>query len=172
MKNRQLTHQQYSPLEYNHCLCFLLHNIDSAANVGSLFRIADAFGVEKILLSGNTPSPPNRKLKKVSRSTDQSVPYEVVKDAMEQINLLKSAGYTIISLEITASSQDIRNFSISPNEKICLLPGSENTGVSKKLLDVSDRTIHIPMLGNNSSMNVATATAIATFEIVKQYLGD
>lgn len=171
MKNTQLTHQQHHPHEIKHSICFLLHDIESAANVGSLFRIADALGVEKIILSGNTPSPPNRKLKKVSRSTDQTIPYEVVTDVMKQIELLKSTGYSIICLEITASSRDIRDCSFTPNEKICLLPGSENTGVNEALLKASDQTVHLPMFGSNSSMNVAIATAIATFEIINKSSG-
>ena len=139
-------------------------------NIGSLFRIADALGVEKIYLSGTSLVPPNSKIKKTSRSTEKRVPFSYEEDPLYLINRLKSAGYKIISLEITSASTDIRALSISANQKICLILGSENTGVCQKLLDVSDKTVHIPMLGQNSSMNVATACSIATFEIIGKYI--
>ena len=83
---------------------------------------------------------------------------------------MKAEGYKIISLEITSSSIDISDLSLSAADKVCLILGSENTGVNQELLNASDITTHIPMLGQNSSLNVATASAIAGFEIMKRYL--
>jgi len=137
-------------------------------NVGSLFRIADALGIEKIYLSGTSMVPPNRKIKKTSRSTEKYVSYAYEKNPVRIIDSLKASGYTIVSLEITSVSIDIKNLAISKNEKICLVLGSENTGVNQTLLDLSDITFHIPMLGENSSMNVAMACSIAAFEIIRQ----
>lgn len=139
-------------------------------NVGSLFRIADAFGLERIYLSGSSPVPPNSKIKKTSRSTEKYVPFSYEEDPVGLVKKLKSVGYTVISLEITSTSIDIRQLSISPDEKICLILGSENAGVNSELLNVSDKTVHIPMLGRNSSMNVAAACSIATFEIIRKFL--
>ncbi|NJN45322.1 MAG: RNA methyltransferase [Candidatus Competibacteraceae bacterium] len=82
---------------------------------------------------------------------------------------LKQTGYTIISLEITSNSIDIEKFSLSKDEKMCLILGSENQGVCERLLDASDAVIHIPMLGVNSSMNVATACSIAAYEITRKF---
>jgi len=139
-------------------------------NVGSLFRIADALGIEKIYLSGSSPSPPNGKIKKTSRSTEKYVPFSYEESPLDLIKKLKYEGYEIISLEITSSSMDIRELSLSENEKVCLILGSENSGVCQPLLDASDKIVHIPMVGVNSSMNVAAACSIATFEIVKRFL--
>ncbi len=97
-----------------------------------------------------------------------SVPFGFDQQPLNVIERLKSEGYTIISLEITSSSTDISDLVIAAGEKICLIVGSENQGVSHDLLDRSDKTVHIPMLGRNSSMNLATACAIATFEIIKR----
>lgn len=170
MSNIQLEHNQLHTQEQKFPICFLAHDMESPANIGSLFRLADALGVEKLYLSGNTPIPPNQKIKKAARSTEKHVPYDVVDNPVNLVTQLKFAGYKIISLEITTSSTDIRRLSVNGNEKICLVLGSENTGVPQELLDLSDDTIHIPMLGKNSSMNVATACAIATFEIIRRYL--
>ena len=169
MENIQSGHGQHRLTSTKYPLCFLGHDIDVPMNVGSLFRIADALGVEKIYLSGTSIVPPNRKIKKTSRSTEKYVQYVYEKDPVRIIESLKHSGYTIISLEITSSSIDIKNLDISKNEKICLVLGSENAGVNQALLDLSDITIHIPMLGKNSSMNVAMACSIAAFEITRQY---
>lgn len=170
MENIQLDHSDHHPKVKKYPVCFLAHDIDVPMNIGSLFRIADALGIEKIYLSGTSPAPPNSKIKKTSRSTEKYVPFSYEDSPLDLIKRLKSQGYTIISLEITTSSIDIRDLSLSSNDKVCLILGSENSGVCQQLLDVSDTTIHIPMLGKNSSMNVATACSIATFEIVRRFL--
>lgn len=170
MKNVQLDHSQHHTALKKYPVCFLAHDIDVPMNIGSFFRIADAFGIEKIYLTGSSPIPPHPKIKKTSRSTEKYVPFLYEKKPLDVVKNLKAEGYTIVSLEITSSSTDIRELTISAHEKVCLILGSENAGISQELLDVSDKTIHIPMLGQNSSLNVATACSIATFEIIRRFL--
>ncbi len=170
MENIQLDHSHHRPQAEKYPVCFLAHDMEVPMNVGSLFRIADALGVEKIYLSGSSPSPPNNKIRKTSRSTEKYVPFSYEDSPLDLIKRLKHEEYKIISLEITSSSTDIRDLPLSGNEKVCLILGSENAGVSQPLLDASDETVHIPMVGVNSSMNIATACSIATFEIVKKFL--
>lgn len=167
MKNVQLEHSSHKPANRKYPICFLAHNIDVPMNVGSLFRIADALGVEKVYLTGSSITPPNPKIRKTSRSTESHVSYEYAKDPISIVKALKRDGYKIISLEITTQSIAIQNLSLSKNDKICLIVGSENSGVSQELLDFSDETVHIPMLGVNSSMNVANACSIATYAITR-----
>ena len=169
MENIQLDHHHHQAKITKYPVCFLAHDIDVPMNIGSLFRIADALAVEKIYLSGSSPVPPNSKIKKTSRSTEKYVSFSYESDPFGLIIKLKSEGYTIVSLEITSSSIDIMDLSISSNEKICLILGAESTGVCQELLDVSDKTIHIPMLGENSSMNLASECSIATYEIIRRF---
>jgi tRNA G18 (ribose-2'-O)-methylase SpoU len=168
MKNIQLDHSAHKTASKKYPLCFLANDIDIPMNVGSFFRIADALGVEKIYLTGKSVTPPNLKIKKTSRSTEKYVPYEYQKNALEVVRALKESGYKIVSLEISSASINIEDFTVSGGEKICLILGSENSGICQRLLDASDVTIHIPMLGNNSSMNVANACSIATYEIIRK----
>lgn len=149
-------------------MCFLANDICTPMNIGSFFRIADALGVEKIFLTGKSVTPPNRKIKKTSRSTEKYVPYEYSPNPAEVINQLKSSGYKIISLEITSQSVDLANVELNSDDKICLVLGAENYGISEEILARSDVTAHIPMLGANSSMNVATACSIATYELTRK----
>jgi len=170
MKNVQLDHSGHRPAPRRFALCFLAHDIGIAMNVGSLFRIADALGVEAIHLSGSSPVPPDGKIRKTSRATEQHVPFTYGKDPLEIVRRLKEDGWRIVSLELTTASIDVRRLAVAEGERICLILGSENRGVCQELLDASDVTVHIPMLGRNSSMNVATACAIATYEIVRRFL--
>ena len=167
MDNKQLEHNEYQREIKQFPLCLLAHDMEVPMNVGSLFRIADAFGVEKIYLTGNSPVPPNRKIRKTSRATENAVAYESKQDVYEVINELKQKGYLIVSLEITSNSTDINVFCKNKMDKVCLIVGSENKGVDADLLSVSDHVVHIPMFGQNSSMNVATASSVAVFEIIK-----
>ena len=169
MKNIQLDHTAHQATHKKYPVCFLAHDIDVPMNVGSFFRIADALGVEKIYLTGNSVTPPNAKLRKTSRASEKYVEYGYEKDPLTVVGQLKTQGYRIVSLELTTASVDIKQFTVTPDEKICLILGAENSGVCQALLDVSDICIHIPMLGNNSSMNVANACSIATYEITRRF---
>ncbi|WP_299781667.1 TrmH family RNA methyltransferase [uncultured Formosa sp.] len=144
-------------------------NVANAPNIGSLFRIADAFGVEKLILCGSY-IPLGRKMTKTSRATEKVVPFEVKENTDEVITRLKSEGYQIIALEITDTSISLREATFSTSQPIAILIGDENFGVSETLLKQSDMVIHIDMFGQNSSMNVVQATNIILYEITKQSL--
>ncbi len=147
MNNIQLDHSQHHAINKKYPICFLAHDIDVPMNIGSLFRIADALGVERIYLSGTSPVPPNSKIRKTSRATEKAVPFTYEKNPAEIIKSLKKSGYRIVSLEITSASVDILDMSIPEHAKVCLVLGSESTGVNQELLDLSDLTVHINMLG-------------------------
>ncbi len=169
IKNTQLNHGHHQTKTAKYSLCILADNINVPMNIGSLFRIADALGVEHIFLSGTSLVPPNKKITKTSRSTEKYVAFSYDPDPVEVVMKLREQGYTIISLELSSCSIDVKDLNVTKDEKICLIVGSENRGVSQALLDISDKTVHITMMGRNSSMNVATAAAIAVYEITRKY---
>ena len=168
MDSIQLDHSAHRASGKRYPLCFLAHDIVTPMNVGSLFRIADALGVEKIYLTGRSAVPPNRSIRKTSRAAEKHVPFQIDKEAERVAGALKDAGYRIVSLEIASHSTALEDFRVAPDDRICLVLGSESAGVGRNLLAVSDAVIHIPMLGVNSSMNVAAACAIATYVITKK----
>lgn len=168
----QLEHEQFKNFQShqrpNHQLTILLHDLESPRNVGGAFRLADALGVEELILSGNTPLPPNRKIRQTSRSCDKYVKYRYSKDPLESMIELRKEGYILIALEITANSISLADFTAQlalSGQKICLIPGSESQGLDADLLNACDQAIHIPMFGENSSMNVIHACAIASYSI-------
>lgn len=167
--NTQLEHQQISSQAKTFPISLLADDIEIAGNVGSLFRLSEAFGIEKMYLTGETVVPPKYKIRKAARATVKKTPYEYRTSAIEVVSHLKSQDYKIISIEITTRSQDLRSFNMSNSQPICVIIGSENKGIKQVLLDASDHTLHIPMYGDNSSMNVANSCAIALYELVQFY---
>lgn len=165
----QLEYIDHKPSGKKYSLCYLADNIELPTNIGSFFRIADALGVEKIYLTGTSVTPPNSKIKKTSRSTEQYVAYAYEQDPLTVISTLKNDGYKVVSLEITDTSIDLRALPLTQTDKVCLVLGSERRGINQALLDASDVSVHIPMLGMNSSMNVASACAIATYELTNKF---
>lgn len=169
-QDTQLRHHQHQP-KMAFALRYLLHDIDSPGNVGSFFRLADALGVEHIHLSGRSPVPPNAKLRRLSRSAEKYVPFDYQGDALGVLSELKAQGYKVISLEITEKSKPLASLVLPADTKVCLILGSENTGIAEQLLAASDEVYHIPMQGMNSSMNVASACAIASYQLTQQLSG-
>ena len=169
--NTQLKHEDHKTSDKKFPLNIIASDISSPQNVGSLFRLCDALAIKKLYLCGKTPTPPNSKINKTSRATEKYVEYEQHDNAVELVAALEDPDAIIISLEITSSSMPIDSTEfingIKDKKPVYLILGSENSGVSEKLLSLSDLTTHITMHGNNSSMNVISAASIACYEITR-----
>ena len=147
--NIQLTHDDHVNPCIKYPLSLLLDDMDHPLNVGSLFRLSDALGIEKLYLCGGTPAPPNSKINKTSRSTEKYVPFETHNKAVDLIRQLKKQETYIIALEITSSSIDITSTELTEViqqqkecvDGFCLLLGTENSGISEELLELCDLTI-------------------------------
>lgn len=162
----QLSHHNNKFRSRHFPIVLVCDNIIKAPNIGSLFRIADAFGIEKLIFCG--PNVPlGKRMTKTSRATEKVVTFEQYESAFEIVTDLKSKNYAIISLEISSMSIALPHFSV-PNQPIALIIGDENHGISNAILEISDAVVHIDMFGQNSSMNVVQATSIALYEFTKQ----
>lgn len=137
------------------------------ANIGSLFRLADAFSIEKILFCGSPVNLNSNRLKRTARATVEKVPSEYYEEAPEAFLKYESLGYKPFALEITGDSVPLQSFNFAEEQKILLVVGNERHGISKQLLEKIEVKMHINMFGHNSSMNVAQATGIAFYEITK-----
>lgn len=140
--------------------------IQSPANLGALFRICDAFGVQEIISSEMIPLP-SRRFIKSARNTQQQIPFRQEQVLTETIVQLRAEGYETIGLEITTNSTPIQQFNSGTLSHIALVVGNESEGISDEVLALLPTVLHIPMFGNNSSMNVIQATAIALYELTK-----
>ncbi|WP_299122674.1 TrmH family RNA methyltransferase [uncultured Winogradskyella sp.] len=163
----QLTHYTSNFKKKKHPITLVCDNITNAPNIGSLFRIADAFGVEELIFCGTDISL-GKRMTKTSRSTEKYVNYKIEESISDIINDLKSKNFFFIALEITENSEELSQFVLNTKQPIALILGHESFGVSESILEQMDYVVHINMYGNNSSMNVVQATSITLYELTKQ----
>ncbi len=164
----QAQHDNSPFLQKKFPLILICDSLQSPANIGSIFRLADSFGIEKIYFTGQEPNLTSKRMERTARSTHKYVPFSYVENAELLLTQLESENYTLLALEITDTSIPINSYNPLAIGKTALVIGEENSGVSEKILQCVATSLHIPMYGNNSSMNVATATGIALYEITKQ----
>lgn len=164
---KQLNHNETPITPRTFPIVVMCDGIVLPANIGAIFRLADAFGVEKVIFGGEDIDTSRRKVKQVSRSTHQWVKYKQTSDLPKAISELIAENYHIIGLEITNQSKPIDELNFSADQKTGLIIGGESHGISQEVLNLCDQTIHIPIYGRNSSMNVVNALAIFLHEITK-----
>lgn len=141
----------------------LLDNVRSALNVGAIFRTCDGAGVAKLYLSGITPYPPHPKVVKTALGAQNLVDFEYIKEPRKFISDLKLNGYQLVSIEQTVESLSLKDYSFK--EKTLLIFGNEITGVNPELLELTDVSLELPMLGKKRSLNVATTVGIVLYNI-------
>ena len=137
----------------------LLEDVRSLWNVGSIFRTADACGVERVLLTGITGSPPRPEISKTALGAEEAVAWSYHADAREALEEARAAGYTPVALERAENSVPIET--LAWPERPCLLLGNEVAGLSGALLKECAHRVYIPMGGIKDSFNVAVAFGIA-----------
>lgn len=161
----------YETWEQNYkklALRVLLDNIQNEDNLGTAIRVCDALCVEYLYCSGHAPKQIHKKVRRAARGTDHHVPFHHEPDLVACIKNLQKEGFTVIAIEITAHSKVLQTIDFQLFEKIALVVGAEQRGVSDEVLAVCDFAAHIPMYGRSFSMNVTSALAIALYEVVRQ----
>ncbi len=143
-------------------------------NVGSVFRLADAAGLSGLVLGGTTPAPPNHKINKTARSTVRSIPFNVPVDTLAWLTEKQQAGALVVALEITDQSQSLLSYRLPDkvlkgDKEVFLIAGSESAGIAPELLAICDQAVHLPMFGQNTSMNVAVAMGAAVYLLLAQF---
>ena len=142
----------------------VLDNIRSALNVGSVFRTADAFLIENIILCGITMIPPNKDIRKVALGATNSVNWQFERNTLDAVTILKENGYHIMGVEQADKSSMLDNFSL-PNKPLAIIMGNEVNGVSEDVIKLCDEVIEIPQFGTKNSLNVSVATGIVIWEL-------
>lgn len=148
----------------------ILHNIRSAQNVGSLFRTADAAGIDIIYLSSITPAPIDRfgrmnaSVVKASLGAEESVNWKQYDDIKNLITTLKQKEVTIVAIEQSKRAVDYKT--ITANAPIAFILGNEISGLPEDILAMVDVVAEIAMRGDKESLNVSVAGGIALFRIL------
>jgi 23S rRNA (guanosine2251-2'-O)-methyltransferase len=146
----------------------VLDNIRSAMNVGSVFRTADAFAIEKIVICGISATPPNREITKTAIGATESVEWEYVENVMDAVAQLKSNGYILAGIEQTDASVFLTDYKITTG-KIAVVFGNEVDGVSDEVINELDVCLEIPQFGTKHSLNVSVCAGIVLWELAKKH---
>ncbi len=144
----------------------VLDNVRSMNNVGSIFRTADAFLVQKILLCGITGTPPHREITKTAIGAEKSLKWEYHESTLEAVIQLKNQGYTCIALEQAEGALDLMHdpLHFSP---VAFILGNEIDGVSQEVIDAANHCVEIPQLGTKHSFNVAVSFGMLLWDYAK-----
>lgn len=143
----------------------VLDNVIDTYNIGSMFRLADAVAAEKLYICGETEYPPNSRIHKAAVGTEEWVPWEHNNSVIQLINKLKQKGIQIIAVEQSPLSISISNLKL--DFPVAIVVGNETTGISKKVLDLADVVVELPMFGVNKSLNVWGSAAVVSYKVLE-----
>lgn len=151
-------------------LCVVLDQVRSMNNVGSVFRTADAFRIEKLYLCGITACPPHKEIEKTALGATESVDWVHAGTTLDAVRQLKTEGYRVIAVEQVEGSTGLHQFRWESGEKLALIFGNEVMGVDQEVVDCCDAVIEIPQAGTKHSLNIAVSAGIVLWEMYRQYL--
>ena len=140
-------------------------NVRSMHNIGSIFRTADAFLIEEIILGGISGTPPHPEITKTALGAEESVKWHHVENTFKEVMRLKAEGWTICTLEQAHNSMPLNQFHPGKEERVVLVVGNEVSGVDQKIVDISDYVLEIPQYGTKHSLNVSVSAGIALYQI-------
>ncbi len=149
-------------------IILILDDIRSLHNIGSVFRTADAFLIEKIYLCGITATPPNKEMNKTALGATETVEWEHAENVVELIQNLKNDNIITLAIEQVENAVFLQEFKPEPNQKYALVFGNEVFGVSQEAVKACDGCIEIPQLGTKHSLNISVSAGIVVWDIFQK----
>ncbi|WP_127138289.1 RNA methyltransferase [Flagellimonas oceanensis] len=146
-------------------IIIILDNVRSLNNIGSVFRTADAFLVQKIYLCGITATPPHKDIRKTALGATESVEWGYRKDTLELVNELKADGVHIVSVEQAENAVMLNDYQVNPEKTTALIFGNEVKGVSQEVVSASHTVLEIPQFGTKHSLNISVSTGVVVWDI-------
>ncbi|MUV05089.1 TrmH family RNA methyltransferase [Flavobacterium rakeshii] len=146
----------------------ILDDIRSLHNIGSVFRTADAFLIEKIYLCGITATPPHKEIHKTALGATDTVAWEYQKNVTDVITSLKEDGAKVWAIEQVDNAVFLNDFTPEAGKRYALVFGNEVKGVSQEAIKLCDGTIEIPQLGTKHSLNISVSTGIVVWDIFQK----
>lgn len=146
-------------------LIIVLDNIRSLHNIGSVFRTADAFLIEKIYLCGITAIPPNKEIQKTALGATDTVVWEYAKDVQDVANALRTENVKLLAIEQVENSVMLNDFIPQKNQKYAIIFGNEIKGVSQELVSKCDFAVEIPQFGTKHSLNISVSAGIVIWDL-------
>jgi tRNA G18 (ribose-2'-O)-methylase SpoU len=149
-------------------IIIVLDDIRSLHNIGSVFRTADAFLIEKIYLCGITAIPPNKEIHKTALGATETVAWEYSKSVLEAIEKLKAEKVAVMAIEQVENATMLNDFTVAKGEKYALVFGNEVFGVSQEAIALCDGSIEIPQLGTKHSLNISVSAGIVVWDLFQK----
>ena len=149
-------------------LVVILDNIRSLNNVGSVFRTADAFLIERVYLCGITAKPPHKEIHKTALGATESVDWTYVENAEELVKELKAEGRVILAVEQADQSISLDEFKPETGLKYGVVFGNEVKGVGQEVVNRSDACIEIPQYGTKHSLNISVSCGIVLWDLFRK----
>lgn len=151
-------------------LIVILDDIRSLSNIGSFFRTADAFNVEKVYLCGITAIPPHREIQKTALGATDSIEWEYRESITELVRELQTNQIHVVSIEQTEQTTLLQDIHQLNAEKFALVFGNEVNGVNQEVVNQSDNVVEIPQFGTKHSLNVSVCAGVVLWEFSKRYI--
>src|SRR5210317_422610 len=145
-------------------LIIILDNIRSLNNIGSVFRTADAFLIEKIYLCGITAKPPHKDIHKTALGATDSVDWEYIENINDLVLSLKEQNIDILSIEQSEGAIPLHDFSVESKKTYAVIFGNEVKGVSQEVVSASNAVIEIPQWGTKHSLNISVSVGIVIWD--------
>ncbi len=148
-------------------LLLILDNVRSALNVGAVFRSADAFRIEKIILCGISAQPPHKDVLKTALGATESVNWEYEEHTLHVVKKLRREGVKVFAMEQVRNSIPLQDF-IPSGPKTAVIFGHEMEGVNQEVIDHCDGSIEIIQEGTKHSLNISVCAGIVCWELHKK----
>lgn len=166
LRTTKSTPEEFARVKKNP-IYIILDNVLDTYNIGAIFRLADALACEKVIICGESETPPHTRIKKASINTTEWVAWEYAETAVSAINDLR---LKIKDLQVVAIEQSAKSIPYDEFEyqfPLALVVGHETDGVSPEVLKMADAAVELPMFGVNKSLNVMVSLGIVLYEVIK-----
>lgn len=141
-----------------------LHNVSDPGNVGTIMRNCDWFGINDVLISGESAEIYNPKVVRASMGSFFRLNLQQTKNFVSKLLQLQEEGYKLLCSDLNGKSI----YDYLPPEKSVLIFSSEAEGPSEEILNITDDIITIPKFGKAESLNVANSSAVIFSEFAKK----
>ena len=167
LKNEELQRLDVSEFkkEEKTPIIIVLDNIRSLNNIGSVFRTADAFLIQRIYLCGITASPPHKDIHKTALGATESVDWEYVSDTLEVVERLKSDSTIIMAVEQAKGAVMLHDYEPKIGKTLVVIFGNEVKGVDQKVVSRCDGVLEIPQFGTKHSLNIAVSAGVVVWDL-------
>lgn len=172
MKNRKLKNSELdrlNPEEFKSAektpLIVILDNVRSLNNIGSVFRTADAFLIQKIYLCGITAKPPHREIHKTALGATETVDWEYAENVEDVVKKLQKESIFVAAVEQAKDAVFLDEFSVETNKLYAVVFGNEVKGVQQKVVSAADAVIEIPQLGTKHSLNISVSVGVVLWDL-------